>query len=158
MKDYHNKANFSSVFMHSMSTIFSCLKSRTPLNQGNCTNQFCMHGRTSGFIHLQFGQKTTAWQVVCYSHFVSKRRGKRQSCTLIFCHFYWSDSHLSQWNTTAQKDFRLENTGIEFPPSSSQHLLVLLQLFLPSTKGLLLFFRRKHLQEISGPTNKYLFK
>lgn len=69
MKDYHNRANFSSILMHSMNTIFSCHKSKTTLNQSNCTNQFCMHSRTAGFTHLQFGQETAAWQVACYDYF-----------------------------------------------------------------------------------------
>lgn len=73
MKDYHNRANFSSILMHSMSTIFSCRKSKTTLNQSNCTNQFCMHGRTAGFIHLEFGQETAAWQVACYNYFILER-------------------------------------------------------------------------------------
>lgn len=40
MKDCHNRANFSCILMHSMSTIFSCHKSKTTLNQSNCTKQF----------------------------------------------------------------------------------------------------------------------
>ena len=73
MKDYHNRANFSSILMHSMSTIFSCRKFKTTLNQSNCTNQFCTHGRTAGFTHLQFGRETAAWQVACYNYFVLER-------------------------------------------------------------------------------------
>lgn len=133
MKDYHNRANFSSILMHSMSTIFSCLKSKTTLNQSNCSNQFYMHGRTAGFSHLQFGQETAAWQVAYYNyisleilHSFHDVREVAELCMhiLVFCYFWLSHLHFPQWTVTALEDFTVQTRGTEFPSAISQHFWV----------------------------------